>query len=50
MGCGLFSMVCLKSIYTVFKKQADKKYLQKAEEVFQLIATISTVDAMKLKV
>ncbi len=42
------ALVSLKSIYSVFKKQADKKYIQKAEEVFQLITTISTVDAMKL--
>ena len=38
----------LKVVYTVFKKQSDKRYQQKAEEVFSMIAGISTVDAIHL--
>lgn len=38
----------LKNVYTIFKKQSDNKYKQKAEEVFNMIANISTVAAMKL--
>ena len=38
----------LKVVYTVFKKQSDKKYQQKAEEVFSMITGISTVDAIHL--
>ncbi len=38
----------LKSVYTIYKKQTGKKYQEKADEVFNMIAGISTVDAMTL--
>ena len=38
----------LKATYKIFKKQKDVKYKQKAEEVYNMIAGISTVDAMGL--
>ncbi len=38
----------LKATYKIFKTQKDIKYKQKAEEVYNMIAGISTVDAMGL--